>query len=102
VSECQTAGNESKETSEQDIIRLAEVIKMVSVVVALRWSCERRPPPYPGRRSAHVRAVIMDSRIGLDYIVENPEYTAKLAGGECCWYSKCCQVLLRINPEVKW
>ena len=27
----------------------------------------------------------MDSRIGLDYIVENPEYTAKLAGGECCW-----------------
>jgi len=58
---------------------------MLSVVAALRRHCEWRPPPYPGRRGAHVRAVIMDSRIGLDYIVENPEYTAKLAGGECCW-----------------
>jgi hypothetical protein len=29
----------------------------------------------------------MDSRIGLDYIVENPDYTAKLAGGEFCWVS---------------
>jgi hypothetical protein len=29
-----------------------------------------------------VPAVTMDSRVGLDYIVENPEYTAKLAGGE--------------------
>ena len=78
------SGYESKETTERDRIQLAQVIKKVSVVAALRWSCERRPPPYPGRRGAHVRAVIMDSRIGLDYIVENPEYTAKLAGGECC------------------
>jgi hypothetical protein len=84
VSECLIAGNDSRETTERDRIQLAKVIKKVSVVAALRWGCERRPPPYPGRRGAHVRAAIMDSRIGLDYIVENPEYTAKLAGGECC------------------
>ncbi len=28
----------------------------------------------------------MDSRIGLDYIVENAEYTTKLGAGEICDY----------------
>ncbi|XP_066999083.2 uncharacterized protein form3 [Anabrus simplex] len=39
----------------------------------LRW-CER---PRPHARPT--TTMTMDSRIGLDYIVENPEYTAKLA-----------------------
>ena len=49
--------------------------------VAELWRhSDRRPPPHPGRR-AHAILFTMDSRIGLDYIVENPDYTAKLAGG---------------------
>ncbi|GLH12267.1 Protein of unknown function [Gryllus bimaculatus] len=52
--------------------------------------CER-PPPHPGPRAPRPPApqeppppaapdnMTMDSHIGLDYIVENPEYTAKLA-----------------------
>ena len=29
----------------------------------------------------------MDSRIGLDYIVENAEYTTKLGAGKCQMFS---------------
>ncbi|XP_047102012.1 uncharacterized protein LOC124721206 [Schistocerca piceifrons] len=39
----------------------------------------RRPPVPPGARSRTRPEMAMDSRIGLDYIVENPEYIAKLA-----------------------
>lgn len=33
------------------------------------------------------RTVTMDSRIGLDYIVENKDYTTKLAAGVCSVHS---------------
>lgn len=37
----------------------------------------------------------MDSRIGLDYIVENPEYITKLAGGEFTFFSE-------LSPQNFW
>ena len=45
----------------------------------------------------------MDSRIGLDYIVENAEYTTKLGAGKCQKCSYCYQHfdLTKINQSLK-
>ncbi|XP_063955501.1 uncharacterized protein LOC129260141 [Lytechinus pictus] len=83
-----------KRCDRQWILRFLELSGLELLYVSLQRLCANAAPGRPGRRSlsiadafAQIECVacfkaVMDSQAGLDYIIEDTEFTRKLANGE--------------------
>lgn len=83
-----------KRCDRQWILRFLELHGLELLYVSLERLCANASPGRPGRRSlsiadafAQIECVacfkaVMDSQAGLDYIIEDTEFTRKLANGE--------------------